>query len=180
MIQIGRHQLDADCVADRLYQGSAIEPDVWPVLGTTFSMVVLCAEEVQPALPTLRIDVVRAGFNDTPWPTSKDLATAASAARTVGRELARGGRVLVTCAAGLNRSGLVVGLVLGQTLRKGADPSQTMAHGDAVIRLIRRARGDAALGNPAFYRIVRECPLGVVLEERRTRARSDSDSEVSR
>lgn len=175
MIQIGRHQLDADCVADRLYgggrlyQGSAIDAGTWTVLDTTFSMVVLCAEELQDAPLQLRLQIVRAGFRDTPWPSRDDLAAAARAARTVVGELTRGGRVLVTCAAGLNRSGLVTGLALGHAIGSGED----------AVRLIRRARGNAALGNPTFYRIVRERPL-TVLDERRARTRSNSDSEVPR
>ena len=56
-------------------------------------------------------------------------------------EWRNGKRVLVRCQAGLNRSGLVVGLVL---LRSGKKFSE-------VIDLIRSQRGEYALSNRQFY-----------------------------
>jgi protein-tyrosine phosphatase len=54
-----------------------------------------------------------------------------------------GGTVIVTCAAGLNRSGLVMGLTL---LELGVDPS-------TAIDVIRRAR-PGALCNPHFAQFI--------------------------
>ena len=53
-----------------------------------------------------------------------------------------GKRVLVRCQAGLNRSGLVLALVL---IREGYDPAE-------AIELIRSQRGGAALCNSIFER----------------------------
>jgi protein-tyrosine phosphatase len=145
MLKIGDHELDIDRVGPKLHQGGAVEPacDYEP-----FSMIVLCAQELQPELPRFRGRVVRAAFGDTIWPSVPELARAALAADLVHRELVAGGRVLVTCAAGLNRSGLVVGLVLTRTMPP-----------EHAIALIRRARGEAALCNPTFHRIVWNAPM---------------------
>lgn len=53
-----------------------------------------------------------------------------------------GKRVLIRCQAGLNRSGLVMTLVL---IREGYSP-------EAAIELIRKQRGDMAMCNPIFER----------------------------
>ena len=53
-----------------------------------------------------------------------------------------GKRVLIRCQAGLNRSGLVMALVL---IREGYAPEE-------AIKLIRRQRGEAALCNYRFVR----------------------------
>ena len=52
-----------------------------------------------------------------------------------------GNKVLIRCHAGLNRSGLVTGLVLLKSGKKF----------DEVIELIRSKRGEFALSNPQFY-----------------------------
>lgn len=149
-----RPQLDISKVAPRLYQGSA--PTDLAYVG--FTMIVLCAEEYQPELPAFQGKIVRAGFNDTPKPTPQDLDTAARASEEVFAELVRGGRVLVTCAAGLNRSALVVGMVLGRRL-----PAND------VIAAIRHARGERALSNPTFRQIVEVCAVKTVSVQQRTR-----------
>jgi protein-tyrosine phosphatase len=69
--------------------------------------------------------------------------------RSISREIAwhleRNERVLVTCRAGLNRSGLIVAATL---LRATAmTPTQ-------VIRLIREKRSPLALNNPAFVHAI--------------------------
>ena len=51
-----------------------------------------------------------------------------------------GNRVLVRCQAGLNRSGLVTGLILLKSGKKA----------DEVVKLIRSKRGDYALSNDQF------------------------------
>lgn len=75
-----------------------------------------------------------AGVDST---TAERLDALASA---VAGAVADGGRVLVRCSGGLNRSGLVVGLAL---LRAGRTPAEAMA-------LVRAARGPWALTNPGF------------------------------
>lgn len=129
-------------VTDQIFQGSVPDPTS---SYDNFSMIVLCAEEQQPELPRFKRRILRPAFNDTPHPTNAEIARARGAASEVGTELMRGGRVLVTCAAGLNRSGLVTGLVLIMTTR--LSPID-------IIKGIRAARGDLALSNPAFTKLI--------------------------
>ncbi|MBT8453022.1 MAG: dual specificity protein phosphatase family protein [Deltaproteobacteria bacterium] len=116
-----------------------------------FSMIVLCSKEHQPRMARYRGRIVRPAFEDTLYPHDKEHQAALVAAKKVANELYNGGRVLVTCTAGLNRSGLVTGLALcmGTTL-----------HGENIVRLIRRARGEDALSNRTFEKIVRDFAQG--------------------
>lgn len=116
-----------------------------------FAAVVLCAEEHQPpddAFPGL--DVVRVPFDDALEPMSfQELAKIQRAADNVARRLRAGQRVLVTCYAGRNRSGLVNALTL---LRMTGAPPQM------VIDRIRMRRGRNALSNPYFESLIRRQP----------------------
>lgn len=113
---------------------------------TEFSAIVLCAQEFQPRFRRFKGTVIRAPFADTKYPTAKERRIAIRSAREVAKRLKKGQRVLVTCAMGLNRSGLVTGLALRMASRM---------HPTEIIRRIREARGEYALSNPAFERIVR-------------------------
>lgn len=137
-------RLDADKVSTRLYQGGRVDGRF---TYKPFTMLVLCAEELQPRLDRFRGRVVRPAFSDTTRPSERELTRAAAAGRSVANELYNRGRVLVTCNAGLNRSGLVAGLALCYGTR---------LPGDEIVDRIRRARGPAALGNWAFEKIVRD------------------------
>lgn len=138
-------KLDIDRVASRLHQGGRVdETHHYP----EFSMIVLCAREIQPAMSRFGGKVIHAPFDDTHSPTERDLARAVDAACAVVREITIGGRVLVTCSMGWNRSGLVVGLALNQL-------TGLPAH--RIVELIRKARGEDALSNQTFERIVRGC-----------------------
>ena len=113
------------------------------------SALVLAAYEVQPPAPPNL-----AGFRvplDDCLPASQAAEDAVRraagyVASGVARHLRKGRKVLVTCAAGLNRSGLISGL----TLR------QLGIAGDSAVRKVRRARGPHALSNTAFERLVLE------------------------
>ncbi|WP_205472359.1 dual specificity protein phosphatase family protein [Nocardioides sp. SYSU D00038] len=72
-------------------------------------------------------------------------ARVAELAERVEAAVAAGGRVLVRCSGGLNRSGLVVASAL---VRMGHRP-------DDAIALVRAARGPWALTNPAFVHHLR-------------------------
>jgi protein-tyrosine phosphatase len=137
-------RLDANKVAPRLYQGGRVDGRV---SYRPFTMLVLCSEEHQPRMERFRGKLVRPAFSDTVWPTERELTRAFSAARRAAGELYNRGRVLVTCTAGLNRSGLVTGLALC---------FGTHLPGDQIVDMIRAARGDSALGNHAFEKIVRD------------------------
>ncbi len=128
----------------RLWQGALVPPG--RISGV--DVLVLCAMEHQPhsaQLPGVRVMVVHAPLDDAK-PTLEEIITARQAAVHVARELRRGRRVLVTCAQGRNRSGLVTALALrylGVTA-------------DEAIRLIRRARGANALSNPHFVDVIKK------------------------
>ena len=88
--------------------------------------------------------MVRARIDDA-RPSKQEVAIALQAARSVAGHLREGRVCLVTCHAGLNRSGLVSGLALRML---GYD-------GESAVRAVRAARGQQALGNEHFRRIVR-------------------------
>ena len=133
-----------NAVTDRLFQGSVPDP---ALSYDRFTMIVLCAQEQQPELPRFPRKIVRPAFDDTHEPTKEEIDRARNAASEVARELLAGGCVLVTCAAGLNRSGLVSGLALTMSTRLPADE---------IIAKIRAARGDMALCNRTFAAIVEQ------------------------
>jgi protein-tyrosine phosphatase len=133
---------DRNEISPGLWVGSAPEPqDSLQV----FDVLVLCAEEVQPLRGRFRGEVIRTGFRDTPWPEAKDVAIILKAARKVAARLAAKKVVLVTCAAGLNRSALVAGLALRMVTKTA--PNQ-------ILLRIRRRRSPDALRNPAFEKLL--------------------------
>ncbi len=108
-------------IAPRLWQGGfPLVP--MTVAASGFDMIVLCAEELQPDKVPCNFSgcvVVCAPLDDTDEPDKVPgiVEAAANAANVVVDALGRGQRVLVTCAKGRNRSGLVVALVLVAHLR---------------------------------------------------------------
>ncbi len=117
-------------------------------LAYQFDTLVLCAQEYQldPALFSVP-EVLYAPMDDAFEPISKQTAgTALKAARAVVQRLADDQRVLVTCLAGRNRSGMVCALALML-----GPPG--LAAGEA-IELVRAARGPNALANPHFVRFL--------------------------
>jgi protein-tyrosine phosphatase len=130
-------------VAPRLWMGAA--PDSKRPY-SEFDAIVLCAGEVQPTFVRFQGTIIRAPFVDSGAPTATERKIAIRAAREVAKRLRRGQSVLVTCAMGLNRSGLVCGLAL-----KMVSPY----HVSEIIDRIRKARGKRALSNPAFERFLR-------------------------
>jgi protein-tyrosine phosphatase len=131
----------------QLLQGGADDADEAIAAPFLVDYLVLAARGHQPLVPP-GLEGCRLELEDA-LPRSAEqgrrvLAGAAEVAREVARRVRRGQRVLVTCAAGLNRSGLVSGLALR---RLGVD-------GPEAVELVRRARGPRALGNPAFAAMV--------------------------
>lgn len=128
-----------------LYQGS------WPPGGDElknalgFDVVVLCAFENQgESNEYLDIEVVRAPGDDVEqWPIEEgDLNEWKAAARVVAQHVKAGKKVLVTCVAGLNRSGMVIALALHELYGWS---------GDRCIEHIQSHRADA-LFRKAFRR----------------------------
>jgi len=133
-------------IAPRLYQGSVPERGQLAV-----DVVVLCAQEYQfPASrygsrPFGDTRVIRCPLTDANLPLSSgQVMRALRAAVEVARLWAHGSRVLVTCALGRNRSGLVNALAL---MELGHSAEASMA-------AVRKARPNA-IDNPHFEHLLR-------------------------
>lgn len=111
--------------------------------------IVLAAIEYQPPAHLFPgIEVIHAPLDDAPGRTMREdeIALATKAADRVARRLRAGRRVLVSCAMGLNRSGLVAAIAMHDVYGMSADE---------IIARIRRARGVWALSNPNFEKLLR-------------------------
>ena len=135
--------IESSKIAHRLYQGS-VPPRGDVLRNAGFHALVLCAFEIQPDAEHFPgIEVIHAPNDDDGGrPISRDEWTLAKrAAQRVTELHHRGARILITCAQGRNRSGLVMALVLRE--RFGWTGAQAAAH----VRLRRKN----ALTNPVFF-----------------------------
>jgi len=137
-----RHELvkvDAHQVAKRLWVGSRppFDMDLPRV-----DVLVLCAQEIQVprgARVAFHGEIIGCPLPDAEL-THAQLKRALDAAHRIAVALAqRKARVLVTCAAGLNRSAFVAALALGRLTKMRADD---------LVSLVRRRRSPDALSNP--------------------------------
>jgi protein-tyrosine phosphatase len=136
-------RLDATHLAPHLYIGS-VPPSAQAVTDAGFSTLVLCAAEIQPApaafarspLRLLRCPLI----DDRTVPLPR--ADWKLAWRTAERVARRVRRVLVTCAQGRNRSGLVAALAIHHL---------TTWDGRRCVEHVQALRRDA-LTNPEFVR----------------------------
>jgi protein-tyrosine phosphatase len=111
--------------------------------------IVLAAMEYQPPAHLFPgAEVIHVPLDDAPGRRMREdeIADATRAAGRVARRLRAGRRVLVTCAMGLNRSGLVAALAMHDVYGMNADE---------IIKRLRRARGVWALSNPNFEKLLR-------------------------
>jgi protein-tyrosine phosphatase len=131
-----------------LWMGS--KPAVGLHLRRDYDVVVLAAQEYQPPqrwFDAVGIKTLRVMLDDSgPPPTAREVRDARAAGHQVAGFLRAGKRVLVTCAMGLNRSGLVAGLALMEAYGMDAD---------SVIRAIRGSRSPDALNNHYFTAVMR-------------------------
>ena len=107
----------------------------------------LCAKEYQPLASLFPgVHVIHAPFDDSGRAmTTAEAAIAIQAAKAVATLLKLRRPVLVTCAMGLNRSGLVAALALLYARKLDAET--------AVAR-VRAARGAGALANQDFVKLI--------------------------
>lgn len=132
-----------------IWQGNA---DSALDLHASFDLLVLCAEEFQPeprAFTGSETSVLYAP-NDDSKPTPDQLRIAHAAANQVARTTMLGGRSLVTCFAGRNRSGLVSALALHMLTGCGGRMAKN------VVRM--RRLGAPALTNRDFNRVLDRIP----------------------
>jgi len=148
--------LNADEIVPGLWQGAV--PDFGPAVAQAgFDVLVLTASEHQRS-PVYYPDVkvIQAPNDDSVGRplTPHKLRTAARTAVEVARDVQQGKRVLVTCAAGMNRSGFVVALALH--LLYGMS-------GEMAIQWVRFKRrrghdGYRSLSNGEFNEVLRRLP----------------------
>lgn len=144
--------IEASRIAPHLWQGSC-PPEGNTLARAGFDKLVLCAEEHQPdseRFPGLPL-LWRCPLDDGKLDLGQ-LRRAFEAADSVARSLRRGERVLVTCAEGRNRSGLVVALALHRCF---GVPGGVAAR---RVREHRRARRGPALSNPDFWALLHRLP----------------------
>jgi len=154
-IQMGRGAdiFDADRIA-KFENGAELWQGTYPPTGDTlrklgFDMVVLAAEEYQPESDRfVGVKVIHAPNDDAPINEGGDTSLALRVSAETAQALREGKKVLSTCAAGLNRSGLVSSFTLMRLF-----PSKT---GDEIIEMIRKARGGWAMSNGDFAKVVRK------------------------
>jgi hypothetical protein len=134
---------DLDCsnVARRLWVGA--KPPFDRHL-PDFDTLVLCAQELQPAVVAFRGRILRCPLPDGEL-TQRQLRLVLESGRNVAGELHGGKTVLVTCAQGVNRSALVAGLGLGLV---------TYLSADQIVAILRARRAANCLYNAHFRSIL--------------------------
>jgi predicted protein tyrosine phosphatase len=139
-------QSGSNRVAPKLWMGS--KPPAVAAIGRVFDVVVLCAQpdEWQPPDGSFgRARILRCPMDDSA-PTPDEVSRAVGTAQEVATITVLGGRVLVTCFMGWNRSGLVTALAL-RMRRYSAEQA---------IAAIRAARGPNALSNKHFVQVIEQ------------------------
>lgn len=134
-------QLDFNWIVPNLAQGSYPKP---VALGfSQFNIIVFCAEELQPrtAPPRGKMMYKIPLDDDIYRPVPREVGEVLHAnAKSIASHHLQGHPTLVTCAQGLNRSGIMSGLILMYAYRMP---------GKEAVRLIQSRRKDA-LCNPMF------------------------------
>jgi len=133
--------VDADEIVPGLWQGGA-PPIGDQVAERGFQTLVLCAEEFQPPSTSYPgVKVLYCPFDDTDEPLSEETwAMIDKTATEVAVRVRMGQKVLVTCMAGINRSGLVNAVVVHKL---------TGVSGEEAVRIVQAGRPHA-LHNESF------------------------------
>lgn len=129
----------------RLAQGSY--PGASPSIFKNWDVVVYCAEELQPhfAVPRGKAVYHFPIDDDIYRPVPPEVSQLGwKLAGTLADHVRSGHRVLVTCAMGANRSGLVNGMTLMRVNGMSGDTAVE------IIKRNRRSGGQEALSNPMF------------------------------
>ncbi len=139
--------LDINKIAENLYQG-AIPPKGEILSKKGFQVLVLCAEENQDTESYVDIQVICSPGDDTDDLDrfARDLVHWKISAARVANAVRKGKKVLVTCMAGLNRSGMVTALALHEL---------TGWSGERIVKHI-KSRRSYALCNDTFADYLKE------------------------
>lgn len=137
-------EIDAHEVHERLWIGS-VPPRGRALARLAFTHVVLCADDYQfPSSDFDGVTVVHCPYEDSDTVmTGATMALVFAAARAVTEAHRAGGTVLVTCAAGINRSALVTALAM----------RMLGVQAWAAVERIRASRFTHCLSNTCFRRI---------------------------
>jgi len=150
---------DYDQIHTNLYQGSY--PKLDKDLSNHFDVVVFTAVEKQPKPAALKgvsksLTIRKFPLDDDPYQpiTREQSAELLHLAKDLAYHLRNGKRVLITCAMGMNRSGLLTALTL---------MAATGCHGKSAFETVQARRramddGTRALFNPIFARFVQTLP----------------------
>lgn len=147
--------IDAHHISSGLWQGAAPMPgDI--IRNAGFDMLVLCAFEYQPTAEQFPgVEVLHApNDDDDRLPTRDELRIAMQAAKKVAGALLANRKVLVTCRAGRNRSGLVSAIALHKFL--GLSGSQAAS----LVKMCR----PKALTNDYFQMCLDRLPASTALK----------------
>lgn len=143
-------------VASRVAQGAYPKP--LNEHFAKFHTIVFCAEEMQPKVRGLPPDrrAVYCPMDDNFYRpvTREEIGLLMGLAKQLAVEAKEGRKVLITCAQGVNRSGLVTGMTVMHL---------TGCTGDQAIAEVRRLRKPRlrdimVLGNPMFEQALRSIP----------------------
>lgn len=144
------YMMEAHEIVPGLWQGSK-PPTGRKVADAGFDVAVFCAREYQPSdvyFPGVQV-ILSPNEDDPMYPIAKqDLQTAVATASRLASLLAEDKKILVTCMAGINRSGLVVALTLHKVFHYS---------GRACIDIVRERRqfhDGTALRNPQFVDVL--------------------------
>lgn len=150
MAEVVKQKMNADEVGKNLWVGGL--PTDARAVDKNFDALVLAAKEFQDVFPVHKYPntkLILAPLNDAK-PSAKEQATALKAALEVHDLNKQGKKVLVTCAAGVNRSALIAGL----SMVVAGDNAQH------AINRIRKHRkppsGSTPLFNPHFQKMLRD------------------------
>lgn len=145
---MNQNTIDATQIYQNLWQGSypgGLEDKVQE----QFDVIVLCAAGLQPLDSRFPgVEVLKVPLHDWDPPYDGTYERAEQMGLWVAKEFAAGKRILTTCAAGRNRSGLVNALALRQI---------TGWSGAECVRVIQSLR-HAALTNEAFEKYLAAMP----------------------
>jgi hypothetical protein len=133
-------------IIPNLFMGAA--PPINVDYDKSFGCLVLCAAEYQPSSHCFPgLDVLNCPFTDSADPINASMSDLIDrTSRRVAEMVKSNEPVLVTCLAGLNRSGLVTALAMSKFLKH--DINKT-------IGLIKSNRAPAALSNPYFVSLLK-------------------------
>lgn len=137
-------KLDYNFIAPGIYQGSKPHNSSL-VRNDKFSLLILSAVEFQPPKERFKgVNVINAPLRDCYDITDEEMLCALQCADLVKNEVNSGGKCLITCYMGWNRSGLITALSLMKIYKMSG--KQAVDH----VRSMRKN----ALGNKFFVKII--------------------------